>query len=193
MTTLLSTPAAADSAAAWLLGHGDAARAQTQDWPTGRCAWPGMGIEYEAVRMPGDLVHAAVRSTDPGQVARYLDGFLGGPVACAPADGWYLALTRPAGEKRYRRCDLDRLGTFFSPEERVLLPHPSRTTPSDSEPFWSAPLRPGTLSDPSTVVWLLDMGNHELYWQARYCNARGEATYAAVNGRRILVSDQEAS
>ncbi|MFJ4875541.1 hypothetical protein ACIP93_10055 [Streptomyces sp. NPDC088745] len=189
MTTLLSTPAAADSAAAWLLGHGDAARAQTRNWPTGRHVWPGMGIEYEAVRMPAPLVHAAVHSTDPPSVAERLTRFLEGPMAAAPAAGWYLALTRPTGPKWYKRCDPDGLGTFVPPDEHLILPHPSRTTPS-SALFWSRPVQPGQVSEALSVALLLDMGDHALSWRARYCDARGEATYAPFGALRILVGNQ---
>lgn len=128
----------------------------------------GLGTRYEAVWMPVDLVHAATRSTDPGKVATFLNRFLDGPVVCAPADGWYLALTLPTGPKWYKRVDFDGLGDLVEAGEQLVLPNPALTDPSDDEPFWSTPVRPGALSHVLTVVWLLDMGDHALYWRARY-------------------------
>ena len=54
-----------------------------QDWAVGRPAILRTGIIYDAVRMPMELVHAAVQSTVPNEVARALAKALDGP---APAD-----------------------------------------------------------------------------------------------------------
>ncbi|MFJ2739055.1 hypothetical protein ACIO3O_05260 [Streptomyces sp. NPDC087440] len=152
-------------------------------------ALPWRATEYEAVRMPPALVHAAVRSTDPRTLAQRLDWFLEGPVACAPAAGWYLALTRPMRPKWYQRCDRVGLGDFVRPAEVLPLPHPLWVSPASEPPFCSRTVQPGALSEAFSVALLLGMGIHELYWQARHCNQRGEATYASHNGRRILVSN----
>ncbi|MFJ5225832.1 hypothetical protein [Streptomyces sp. NPDC088400] len=65
-----------------------------QDWAAGRPAILRTGIIYDAIRMPMELVHAAVWSTVPNVVGGALAEVLDGPVVCHPGR-WYYALVPP--------------------------------------------------------------------------------------------------
>nr|WSZ95702.1 hypothetical protein OH820_08535 [Streptomyces sp. NBC_00857] len=141
-----------------------------QDWADGRPAILRTGILYDAVRMPMQLVHAAVRSTAPAEVARALAELLDGPVVCHPG-AWYYALV-PAGT-----CEIWR-----SPCAAVRgrggwlgVPRVDRTEPAPVDPYWAVAVeRINRLCSPAAVAELLHVGRER-------CEGREHsAAYIAV-------------
>ncbi|MFJ5223638.1 hypothetical protein [Streptomyces sp. NPDC088400] len=125
-----------------------------QDWRDGRPAILRTGIIYDAVRMPMELVHAAVQSTVPDEVARALTEALDGPVVCHPGR-WHYALVPPG------TCEI-----WMSPVAAIRgrggwlgIPRVDRTKPTPVDPYWAVPVeRIGRLCLPAAVAELLHIG-----------------------------------
>ncbi|MGS2589276.1 hypothetical protein [Streptomyces hebeiensis] len=123
-----------------------------RDWRDGRPAVLGVGILFDAVKMPQRLVHAAAGAPEQSAVAAALAP-LGGPVIWSPP-GWYLALV-PAGAAE----------TWDSPHASALghstyltVPRLDRTGPSGIH--WAAPPKHArTLCSPTAVAQLLHVGH----------------------------------
>lgn len=104
-----------------------------RDWSGGRHAILRTGVRYDAVKMPEQLVHAAVGSPAEATVADALATRLRGPVIRDPG-GVYYALVPPQTTE-----------TWLSPSAVVLgrgawlgVPRPDRTEPPGLH--WSVPV-----------------------------------------------------
>ena len=121
---------ATDPIARWLTSttrHPDIAE---KDWAAGRPAILRTGILYDAVRMPMELVHAAVWSTVPAVVSGALAEVLDGPVVCHPGQ-WYYAWCSP-GRARCggTRCRLPVAGAGGSASRGWTVRSPRRSIPT---------------------------------------------------------------
>ncbi|MEU2713352.1 hypothetical protein [Streptomyces sp. NPDC007205] len=86
--------------AEWLArAHPTPERARVE-WATQGVALLPLGVRFAAVRMPGDVVHAAVGSRDPDQVAPALGESLGGSIIYdrrALGESYYALIQAHAG------------------------------------------------------------------------------------------------
>lgn len=121
-----------------------------------------LGRLFTAVRIPGDLVHAAAGTGNAADVADILTQCLDGPVIADARAGRhvvYYALLSPADAALWTRGrDAECLG------EGVYLsvPYPSRTEPPG--PHWAVPPRAaGDLCDRESVASLVVLGASRLY------------------------------
>jgi hypothetical protein len=124
------------------------------EWADGRLAILRTGVLYDAVRMPEELVHAAVGSTVPGVVSGVLAEVLGGPVVCEPGR-WYFALVPPG------TCEVWRSGVSVVRGRGGWLgiPGVDRTVPSAVVPYWAVPVEQvGGLCPAAAVSELLRVG-----------------------------------
>lgn len=129
-----------------------------QDWAAGRPAILRTGIIYDAIRMPQELVHAAVWSTVPNVVSGALAEVLDGPVVCHPGQ-WYYALVPPG------TCEVWRSGVPVARGRGGWLgiPRVDRTEPAPVDPYWAAPVkRIDRLCLPSDVNELLSVGRERV-------------------------------
>ncbi|MGW6744980.1 hypothetical protein ACWGDX_30295 [Streptomyces sp. NPDC055025] len=150
------TPRTEQSIARWLESSSEVPEIARSDWQSGRPAILRTGVRYDAIRMPSDLVHAAVESTEPEAVTRALADRLGGPVIADPV-AWHYALvprgttwTSPLAEIRGR-------GSWLG------IPSTDRTDPSVPGVYWAVPVTTtGDLCDPDAVAELLRVGSERL-------------------------------
>ncbi|MFJ1746126.1 hypothetical protein ACIOJD_07760 [Streptomyces sp. NPDC088116] len=144
-----------------------------KDWAAGRPAILRTGIIYDAVRMPMELVHAAVWSTVPDVVGGALAEVLDGPVVCHPGR-WYYALVPPG------TCEVWRSPVAAARGRGGWLgiPRVDRTAPAPVDPYWAVPVaRIDRLCLPAAVNELLRVGRE------RYEGATGgvhSTAYVAV-------------
>ncbi|MGW0795885.1 hypothetical protein [Streptomyces sp. NPDC002692] len=142
-----------------------------------RVEWDGHGItvlamgeRLAAVRMSGELVHAACATDDPEQVAATLAELLDGPVIRdrqTPADVTYFALVSPhAGLVR----DYPRHAVYLATGVYLGVPAPHHVTPPGA--YWAPPPRyEGDLCAPQGVEELVRTGARRL----RECENAGSA------------------
>ncbi|MFC9431085.1 hypothetical protein [Streptomyces sp. NPDC056987] len=122
-----------------------------RDWEDGRPAVLALGVQFDAVKLPQRLVHAAAGAPERSAVATVL-AQLGGPVIWSPP-GWYLALV-PAGAAE----------TWDSPHAAALghgaylpVPRLDRTGPEGIH--WTLPIDGArTLCSPAAAAELLHLG-----------------------------------
>ena len=170
------------------------------DWASGRPAILRTGIIYDAVRMPMELVHSAVRSTTPDAVSGALAEALDGPVVCHPGQ-WYYALVPPG------TCEVWR-----SPVAAVRgrggwlgIPRVDRTQPAPVDPYWAVPVeRIDRLCLPAAVAELLRVGRercerpehsaaHIAFLEhAEECTACATATSPCAVGTRLREAERAA-
>lgn len=142
--------------ARWLMSsirHPDVAR---QDWLDGRPAVLRLGIRFDAVRMPMELVHAALSSTQAEKVAGGLAEALDGPVIADPVAHYY-ALVPPGTAGTWR----SPLGVVIGVGGWLGVPRLDRTGPVGVH--WAVPPTVvGKLSVPGDVAELLRVGQARL-------------------------------
>ncbi|MFF2522415.1 hypothetical protein [Streptomyces liangshanensis] len=127
-----------------------------QDWLDGRPAVLRTGVEFDAVRMPMELVHAAFSSTQPEIVGGGLAEVLDGPVIADPA-AYYYALVPPGSTETWR----SPLGVVRGRGGWLVVPRLDRTGPVG--PHWVVPpVRVGKLCGPVDVAELLRVGKARL-------------------------------
>jgi hypothetical protein len=125
-----------------------------QDWADGRPAILRTGIIYDAIRMPMELVHAAVWSTVPAVVSGALAEVLDGPVVCHPGQ-WYYALVQPGTCEVWR----DPVSVTRGRGGWLGIPRVDRTEPAPVDPYWSVPVeRIDRLCLPAAVAELMRIG-----------------------------------
>ncbi|MFJ5227854.1 hypothetical protein [Streptomyces sp. NPDC088400] len=125
-----------------------------KDWAAGRPAILRTGILYDTVRMPQELVHAAVGSTVPDSVSVALAEALDGPVVCHPGQ-WYYALVSPG------TCEVWRSPVAAARGRGgwLAIPRVDRTEPAPVDPYWAVPVeRIDRLCTPAAVSELLRVG-----------------------------------
>ncbi|MFF1416587.1 hypothetical protein [Streptomyces sp. NPDC058280] len=136
----------------WLMSSLDTPSVARRDWEVGRPAVLRTGGLFDAVKMPMELVHAAVESTQPDIVSGVLAQVLNGPVICHP-DAQYYALVPPQTTETWR----SPLAAVLGRSGWLTVPRVDRTRPPGIH--WTVPIeRAGKLCAPSTVVQLLRIG-----------------------------------
>ncbi|MER5771471.1 hypothetical protein [Streptomyces sp. NPDC001985] len=113
------------------------------------------GRRFDAVRMPGDIVHAAVGAVDHAPVSAGLTQALAGPVICDTR--WYYALVPPQTAETWT-CPL---AACLTTGAWVTVPRPDRSAEDTGAGLhWCVPMtRPGRLCDPEAVAALLQDGH----------------------------------
>jgi hypothetical protein len=143
------------SIANWLARSLDAPEVARQEWRRGRLAMLRTGGVFDAIRVPQELVHAAVGSTDPEVVSGAL-AELCGPVICDRAT-WYYALVLPGTSETWRSplAQVRGMGGWLG------VPPIGITEPEGV--YWSVPpLRAGGLCATEAVTALLAIGRDQL-------------------------------
>ncbi|KQW11388.1 hypothetical protein [Streptomyces sp. Root369] len=140
--------------AQWLLSAATDVRQAEWEWAQDGLTFLRCGPSFTAIRLPGDLVRAAVGSHDPADVDPYLSEVLnGGPVIGAHGLKCYYALVPPGAGLHWRNRDAVCLawGTWLG------VPPVSRTTCNAVEGYWAVPMsEPGELCDVAAVNALVE-------------------------------------
>ncbi|MFF3749879.1 hypothetical protein ACFYYH_05355 [Streptomyces sp. NPDC002018] len=142
----------------WLLSSTHVPDIARADWADGRPAILRTGGAYDAVRMPRELVLAAVGRTEPDEVNAVLADVLGGPVICQPGS-WYYALV-PTGT-----CETWRspLAVVRGSGGWLGIPRTDRTEPTAVAAYWAVPVETvGRLCSADAVADLLDAGHRRV-------------------------------
>ncbi|MFI2300199.1 hypothetical protein ACH5AL_15350 [Actinacidiphila glaucinigra] len=114
------------------------------------------GTLFSAVRIPADLVHAAVETHDPSRVSLLLGLALGGgPVIVDPVSRRYYALVPGSTALRWDVAETLCLGRASC----LGVPSPARITPRRGHSHWAVPMdSPGYLCVPGEVAQLVERG-----------------------------------
>ncbi|MFI2209610.1 hypothetical protein [Streptomyces sp. NPDC020141] len=117
--------------------------------PTGRL--------FDAVRIPGKLVHAAIGATDHAPVSAGLEKTLAGPVISDSR--WYYALVPPHTSETWT----SGLAQCLGQGAWLTVPRPDHTQDTGTRVHWCTPMtNPGRLCDPPAVAALIDHGHKAL-------------------------------
>lgn len=147
--------------ATWLLLSASDTTKARHEWETYGVALLRCGTLFSAVRMPADLVHAAVGTDDREKVATFLDVVLdGGPVIHDTGGRQFYALT-PASASRYWRT----VGTECLGSDTFLgVPATDMTQLDPRSPaYWAVPMDgPAALCIPGDVARLVGIGRDAL-------------------------------
>ncbi|MYZ35481.1 MULTISPECIES: hypothetical protein [unclassified Streptomyces] len=144
--------------ARWLLSSSHAPEIPSKDWDDGKPAIIRTGGAFDAVRMPQELVHAAVGLTDPAEVSVALAEVLDGPVICHPGS-WYYALVPTGTCETWRSA----LAVVRGSGGWVGIPRVDRTEPTAVAAYWAVPVeRTDKLCDPAAVAELLGVGRERI-------------------------------
>ncbi|MEO3976279.1 hypothetical protein [Streptomyces sp. CAU 1734] len=144
----------------WLAGSRNNPSEPLNDWTQRSYTVLPMGVRFDAVRIPSDLVHAAVDTADDGVdhtvVADALRLAVAGPVL-ADHTRWYYALVPPQSTDKWP-CGLARcLG------RGAWIVTPRATITDHIGVHWCVPMdHPGALCDPARVVALIERGRDRL-------------------------------
>ncbi|MER5768978.1 hypothetical protein [Streptomyces sp. NPDC001985] len=143
--------------AQWLAESLDTPQAVWGHWRVGPVAMLPAGRRFDAVRMPGDLVHASLGATDHATLSAGLDLALAGPVICDTR--WYYALVPPRTSERWT----SGLATCLGTGTWLTVPRPDRTDDTGTGIHWCVSMAyPGRLCDPADVAGLLREGHERL-------------------------------
>ncbi len=150
------TDAARASVSDWLARAQQAPEQARREWADTGVALLPLGQRFDAVRLPAQLVLAAVGTCDPLEIAERLGRFLNGPVVFDGRlmGGTYYALMRPSPGQPWKHQDAaPRLGV----NTYLGVPRMERVKPPGTH--WVAPPRfPGDLCEPATVEALIGFG-----------------------------------
>ncbi|MCF3124772.1 hypothetical protein IPZ68_34470 [Streptomyces arenae] len=131
-----------------------------REWADTGVALLPLGLRFDAVRLPDRLVHAALRSAVPDEIAARLGRLLRGPVIYdgRTMGGTYYALIRPIERSRWRHQDIaPRLGA----DTHMGVPRLIRTEPPGT--YWVVlPRFEGDLCELSAVESLVTAGHAAL-------------------------------
>jgi len=130
------------------------------EWSNHGVALLPLGERFASVRVPGEVVHAAVGSEDPGRVAAFLSDWLHGPVihdhrAAGPT--YYALIQGHAGLV----WDYGDTAPCLRGDTYLGVPRLDRREPPGT--YWVvAPRYDGDLCRPQAVRELLDAGHQQL-------------------------------
>lgn len=149
----------------WLLASAPNAAEVRMSWDDFGVALLQCGAVFTAVRISGDLVHAAIGSADPPMVSAYLRELVGGPVV-ADQHGCmrYYALVPVSTVERHEWVDRAHVPyADCMTDGHVGIPRPGITEPGDCFTYWCVPMdRPGSLCDPGAVSALIAHGKYRI-------------------------------
>ncbi|MFJ4584400.1 hypothetical protein [Streptomyces echinatus] len=153
----MDTQEALDRAVAgWLARSHPAPERAQAEWAGQGVALLPLGDRFAAVRMPADVVHAAVDAYEPDQVAVALGETLGGSIIYSPrvSGGAYYALVQGHAGLVWAYGDLVAClghGTYLG------VPRLDRQQPPGT--YWVVPPRyEGDLCAPRTIISLVKSG-----------------------------------
>ncbi|MFI1017907.1 hypothetical protein [Streptomyces sp. NPDC020965] len=139
----------------WLAESLAAPHEAWQDWQVDRFTMLPTGRRFDAVRMPGELVHAAIGDSGHVVVAGVLSAALSGPVVRDPR--WYYALVPPRTTETWT-CGLTRC---LGRGAWLVVPRTDQTHHTGLH--WCVPMtHPGRLCDPTTVAALISLGHQRI-------------------------------
>ncbi|MEU1024713.1 hypothetical protein ABZ366_21970 [Streptomyces sp. NPDC005904] len=124
-----------------------------REWAVVGVALLPLGPRFEAVRLPGRLVAAALRTAHPREIAGRLGPLLGGPVIFdgRTLDGTYYPLMRPRAERRW---EYEAFAPCLGAGTYLGVPRVERRKPPGT--YWVAPPRfEGDLCEPAAVAALV--------------------------------------
>ncbi|MFD5554303.1 hypothetical protein ACFWIA_10735 [Streptomyces sp. NPDC127068] len=154
-----------DGRAGWLLGAAEDASHALGEWASQDIALLGCGLIFSAVRVPGELVHAAARTDDEQEIAAFLQRSLdGGPVIRDRYARQYYVLVPVGAElrKTARPGRLEHLGR----DCYLGVPKVECTT-SDGRAYWCVPMTsPGRLCSMTRLRELINDGEKRLQAEA---------------------------
>ncbi|GHH32609.1 hypothetical protein [Streptomyces candidus] len=149
------------------LTAGDAARADAANWlahahadpPTAHHDWQArtltvlpLGVRFDAVRIPADVLYAAILNVRPAGVSRLLDQLLGGPVV-QDADRWFYPLVPVGRADRWQ----SRAARYLGRGAWLGVPQVDQVAPPGA--YWAVPMQePGRLCDLARVAELVAVG-----------------------------------
>lgn len=145
----------------WLLAAAEDRDKARDEWADGRVTLLRCGGIFAAVRLPADLVHAAVGSQAPGEVDAYLTEVLDGPVFMDTHARRYYALV-PASAARLEWWNARAIEGVECLGSGCYLgvPAPQRSEPCEGHAYWSVPMDgPGSLCEAVAVVRLARYGH----------------------------------
>ncbi|WP_141753783.1 hypothetical protein [Streptomyces luteocolor] len=152
-----ASPALVSAVTDWFARTLDAPEQARREWSDTGVAVLPLGARFDAVRLSDALVHAALGSTAPDEIAARLGHFLSGPVIhdSRTMGGTYYALMRPVDRVRWRYQDIaPRLGVG----SYLGVPKLTRTEPRGTH--WVVlPRFEGDLCEPSAVGGLVTAGS----------------------------------
>jgi hypothetical protein len=198
-----TAPATGTAISRWLMSTTRHREIAEEDWAAGRPAILRTGVLYDAVRMPQELVHAAVGSTVPGVVSGGLAEVIDGPVVCHPGQ-WFYALV-PLGT-----CEVWRSAVAVARGRGGWLgiPGVDRTVPTSVAPYWAVPVEQiGGLCPSAAVTELLRVGRERcegasgavhsaayvaLLEHTEECTACAMETSPCVIGERLRKAERRA-
>jgi len=134
------------------------------EWSSHGVALLPLGERFASVRMPRDVVHAAVGSEDPGRVATILSAWLGGPVIYdhrATGPTYYALIQWHAG----LAWEYDDTAPCLRGDTYMGVPRIDRRQPPRTH-WVVAPRHEGDLCKPQAVRDLLEAGRQQLVQQA---------------------------
>nr|WP_240982764.1 hypothetical protein [Streptomyces sp. S3(2020)] len=117
-----------------------------------------LGRTFDAVRLPGAIVHAAAQSNEPCTIDACLAKYVCGPVIHDPGGRRYYALVPPGTALEWTAQGTKCLsqGTYLGVPRADHTELNERTWAS----YWSVPMpRPGHLCNPLDVLSLVTVGH----------------------------------
>lgn len=147
--------------ASWLANaHTDPVAAH-EEWADRRLAVLPLGVRFDAVRIPADVLYAALVNVRPAGVAPLLEQVLGGPVI-QDAERWFYPLLPVGPAARWRSREADYLGS----DTWLGVPQIDQLAPPGA--YWVVPVRkPGRLCDLARVAELVAVGAARLAGSSR--------------------------
>jgi hypothetical protein len=140
------------AAADWLAHAHVTEGAAHSEWATHRLAVLPLGVRFDAVRIPVEVLYAAILDVRPAGVSPLLEQLLGGPVI-QDADRWFYPLVPvgPAARWQFRAAAYLGKGAWLGVPQVTLLAPPGA--------YWVVPVRePGRLCDLARVAELVSVG-----------------------------------
>ncbi|MFD3516184.1 hypothetical protein [Streptomyces sp. NPDC058657] len=140
------------STAKWL-AHAHSVPPQAwAEWADKRVAMLPLGHRFDAVRIPADVLYAAILNVRPAAVSKLLEQLLGGPVI-QDAERWFYPLV-PVGRADRRQSPA---AEYLGQGAWLGVPRIDQLAPPRS--YWVVPVRePGRLCNLARVAELVAVG-----------------------------------
>lgn len=148
----------------WLLAAAQDVKEARKEWAVAGIALLRCGGIFSAIRVPAEVVHAAVGTDELHQVNANLSAALmSGPVFVDVASRRYCVLVPASAALQ------DVWKSRLVPEAECLgsrcflgVPAPDATAPSDARSYWCVPMdSPGVLCVPQAVTQLVMTGRYQ--------------------------------
>lgn len=152
-------PAPCGTVSEWLASAHPSPSMVRNEWSSAaQLALIPVGRIFDAVRLPGEIVHAAAQSDESSAIGTRLAEYICGPVIHDPGWGRYYALVPPGTAPKWRAQGTECLseGTYLGVPRTDHTELDERTQAS----YWSVPMsQPGRLCSPADVLALVTVGN----------------------------------